>query len=118
MNLTKWKETYASKLVSAEAAVRHIKSGDRVVTGHAAAEPTCLIDAMVADADRLENVEICHVVTLGEGKYTLPEMAGHFRYNGLFVSASTRKAVNEARADYTTSFRRKFDNPATKALNF
>ena len=104
MNLTNWKETYASKLVTAEAAVGHIKSGDRVVTGHAAAEPTCLIDAMVADAARLENVEICHVVTLGEGKYTRPEMAGHFRYNGLFVSASPRKAVNEARADYTTAF--------------
>lgn len=35
-----WEEIYRSRLTTAEEAVTHIKSGDRVVLGHAAGEPT------------------------------------------------------------------------------
>lgn len=99
-----WKEIYASKVISAQEAISKIKSGDRIVTGHAAAEPTYLIDTMIDNYKSFKNVEISHVVTLGAAKYSHPEMAGHFRYNGLFVSPPTRLAVNEQRADFTTSF--------------
>ncbi|MCQ4726495.1 4-hydroxybutyrate CoA-transferase [Anaerotignum faecicola] len=100
----KWDEIYKSKLVTAAEAVSHIKSGDRVVTGHAAAEPSCLINAMADNYENYQNIEINHVVSLGEGRYVKPEMKGHFHFNGLFLGASTRKAVEEGRADYTTSF--------------
>ena len=53
----KWKEIYKSKLVKPEEAVTHIKSGNRVVVGHAAAEPRVLIDAMVANKENYRNVE-------------------------------------------------------------
>jgi 4-hydroxybutyrate CoA-transferase len=99
-----WKEVYKSKLVSAEEAVKHIKSGDRVVLGHAVGEPLELVDAMVKNKASYENVEIVHMVAMGKGEYTAPGMEPHFRHNAIFVGGSTRKAVNEGRADYTPCF--------------
>ncbi|HHY90173.1 MAG TPA: acetyl-CoA hydrolase/transferase family protein [Clostridiales bacterium] len=99
-----WKELYKSKLVSAEEAVKHIKSGDRVVLGHAVGEPLELVDAMVKNKDSYENVEIVHMVAMGKGEYTAPGMEPHFRHNAIFVGGRTRKAVNEGRADYTPCF--------------
>lgn len=99
-----WKSIYKSKLVSADQAVKNIKSGDRVVLQHAAGEPLTLVDAMVKNKDAYKDVEIVHLVALGKGEYTMPEMSDSFTHNALFVGASTRKAVNDARADFTPCF--------------
>lgn len=99
-----WKTLYKERCVTAKEAVAHIKSGDRVVTGHAVGEPSYLIDAMVSEADRLKGVEIVHMVAMGKSEYAKPEMAEHFRHNALFVGGSTRTAVKEGRADYTPCF--------------
>lgn len=99
-----WKSYYATHLTTAEEAVRHIKSGDRVVVGHACGEPSHIVDAMVANAAAYRNVEIVHMVAMGSGDYCKPEYAENFRHNALFVGSSTRRAVEEGRADYTPSF--------------
>ena len=97
-------ELYKSKCVSAEEAVKHIKSGDRVVVGHACGEPSALLDAMVANKEQYENVELVHMVAMGKAEYCLPENAKHFRHNAIFVGGTTRKAVEEGRADFTPVF--------------
>jgi len=99
-----WTEYYQSKIVSAQDAVTVIKSGDRVVLGHACGEPQLLVDAMVDRAAKLENVEVVHMVAMGKGKYCLPEYSKSFRHNALFAGGPTRKAVAEGRADYTPCF--------------
>lgn len=81
-----------------------LRAGDRVVTGHAAGEPTYLIVTLVENYEMYENVEICHMVSLGEGKYTRPEMKGHFVFNGLFLGAGTREAVAQGYANYSPGF--------------
>jgi 4-hydroxybutyrate CoA-transferase len=96
-----WVHEYQRKLCSAEEAVKSIGSGDRVVLGHAAGEPRILVDAMVRNAEGLENVEIVHMVALGEGAYCLPRYAGVFRHNALFAGANTRTAIHEGRAVFT-----------------
>lgn len=96
-----WKELYRKSLTTAEEAVKHIKSGDRVVAGHACGEPEVLIDAMVANAAQYKDVEIVHMVAMGPAKYCKPEMAEHFRHNSLFLGGSTRKAIEEGRGDFT-----------------
>ena len=101
MNLS---EIYKSKLISASEAVKHIKSEDRVVIAHAVGEPKDLVKAMVNNHENYHNVEIVHMVALGPGEYTNSEMKDHFRHNALFIGASTRKAVNERRADFTPCF--------------
>ena len=60
-----WKEVYASKIVTADEAISHVKSGDKIALTHACGESQCLTNALVAQADRLENVEILHIASRG-----------------------------------------------------
>ena len=99
-----WKTYYETHLTTAEEAVTHIKSGDRVVVAHACGEPSYLLDAMVANASAYRDVELVHMVAMGKGAYCAPEQAGHFRHNSLFVGGSTRKAVESGQGDFTPCF--------------
>lgn len=101
-----WRVEYADRMCSAEEAVSHIKSGDRVVVTHACGEPVILTDAMTACAGQYqyENVEVVHMVAMGKAGYCAPEMSRHFRHNGLFLGGTTRNAVTEGRADFTPVF--------------
>jgi 4-hydroxybutyrate CoA-transferase len=90
--------------MSAETALKQVKSGDRVVVGHACGEPPTLVDALVARAPELKGVEIVHMVAMGPAKYAQPGMEGSFRHNSLFVGATTRKAISEGRALHTPCF--------------
>ena len=101
-----WKELFADKLCTADEAMSHIRSGDRVVVAHACGEPVALTDAMVANAEKYgyENVEVVHMVAMGKAGYCAPEMRDHFRHNGLFLGGSTKDAVAEGRGDFTPVF--------------
>ncbi len=99
-----WRNLYQHKLKTADEAVKVIQSGDRVVIGHACGEPQALVAAMVKRAPELRDVEIVHMVAMGKAQYAQPGMEASFRHNALFVGASTRKAVEEKRADYTPCF--------------
>lgn len=99
-----WKEIYKSRLCTAEEAVKSIKSGDRVAFAHAVAEPTALVNAMVANAAAYKNVEVCHMVTLGKGEYTKPEYKDNFTFNGWFTSPSTRNSIAEGHGEFTPVF--------------
>ena len=50
-----WKETYRSRQATAEEATAYIKSGDRVIVGHACGEPSYLLDVMVQHAEAPPN---------------------------------------------------------------
>lgn len=101
-----WKEVYKQKICTAKEAVSHIHSGDRVVVAHACAEPVILTDAMTEAAEKYDwkEIEVVHMVAMGKAGYCAPEMSAHFRHNALFVGGSTRKAVEEGRADFTPVF--------------
>ena len=96
-----WQEIYKSKLTTAEEAVSHIKSGDRVVNGHATGEPQELLRAIVANKESYQNVEIVHMVAMGKAEYCLPENARHFVHNSFFAGGTSRKAIEEGRAKFT-----------------
>ena len=99
-----WKVLYASKLMTADEAVRQIPDGSRVFFGHAANEPPVLVDALVRNYEQYKDVEIVHWVPMGKGEYCDPKMKGHLRHNAMVVGGPTRKAVQEGRADYTPFF--------------
>ena len=44
-----WKKIYEDRKMSADEAVKLIKSGDTVVLAHCVAEPVAVVDAMVAN---------------------------------------------------------------------
>ncbi len=95
---------YSAKFVTAQEAVKVIRSRDRVYIHSGCAYPKLLVDAMAARKDELFDVEICHLMVFGDAPYMKPEMEGHFRHNGFFLGANTRKQVNEGRADFLPIF--------------
>ena len=96
-----WKSIYESRLCSADEAVRAIKSNQRIFMTGNVSVPQKLLAALVKYAPDLENVELCQALSIAPGDYVKPEMEGHLRINTLFISANVRKAVQEARADFT-----------------
>jgi 4-hydroxybutyrate CoA-transferase len=99
-----WVDDYKEKLMTAEEAVSVIKSGDRVYISGNAATPYALMHALAKRRNELEDVELVHVLLMGEDPLSRPEMEGHFRHNSLFVGPADRKAINEGRADYIPIF--------------
>ncbi len=105
-----WVDDYKKKLVTAEEAVSTIKSHDRVYISGNAATPYVLMKALASRKDELQDVELVHVLLLGEDPLSRPEMEGHFRHNSLFVGPADRKAINEGRADYIPIFLHQIPN--------
>lgn len=95
-----WHEIYQQRLTTAEEAVKVIKSGDRVVPGHAASESEYLVAHMVKRYKELQNVIIVEGVSLGSSPYCNPEMEGHFVLNSMFLGPHTREAVWDRRGDF------------------
>jgi acyl-CoA hydrolase len=89
---------------SAEKAVEAIKSGDRVYMHGMGAFPQLLVNAMVARASELRDVEIVHLHTEGDASYTKVEYKDSFRLNNFFIGANVRQAVDQGRADYIPIF--------------
>ena len=96
--------TYKIPIVSAAEAVSCIQSGNRVFIHSVAQTPHQLIAAMVAQADRLRDVEICHIHTEGPLPYLESQYAGIFRANAFFIGANMRKQLNEGHGDYVPIF--------------
>ena len=94
-------ETYKSRIVTPEEAVRKIKSNQRLFLTGNCSVPQKVLAALVDYAPQLENVEICQALSIGPADYVEPPMQGHLRVNTMFVSANVRKAVHEGRADFT-----------------
>lgn len=97
-----WMEAYESRVTTAEQAIGEaVESGDRIFLTGNCSVPQRLMEALVDRAPELEDVEICHALTLGSGDYVAPEMEGHIRANSLFIGPNVRAAVQEGRADFT-----------------
>lgn len=99
-----WHNEYRQKVVSADASVKLIKSGDTVYIHSNAAAPQVLIDAMVKRAPELRKVKILHILTLGKAEYAKAEYSESFDLHALFIGPNVRDAVNEGRADYMPVF--------------
>jgi 4-hydroxybutyrate CoA-transferase len=99
-----WKQEYRAGCMCAAQALKAVRSGDRVWVQAGCGTPSPLVEALVARARELRDVEIVHMITLGSADYTRPEYEGHFRHRGLFLGANVREAVAAGRADYTPIF--------------
>jgi acyl-CoA hydrolase len=99
-----WLTDYNAKLRTAADAVAMVSSGDRVYYGGNAAIPQTLVRALAERRDELHDVQLNHVLLLGDDPLSAPGMEGHFRHNSLFVGPADRQAVNDGRADYVPIF--------------
>ncbi len=96
-----WADQYKKKVVSAQEAVRAVQSGNRIFLTGNCSVPQVILAALVEYAHQIQNVEICHALTLGSADYVAPEMEGHLQVNTLFIGDNVRQAVQEGRADFT-----------------
>ena len=96
-----WEIEYKKKLRTPEEALRCVRSGMRVYSHPGCAEPEVLVKALIQRGSELEDVEIVHLMTMGDAGYIAPELEDHFRHNAMFIGGNVRKAVNDGRADYT-----------------
>ncbi|MCX7744828.1 MAG: 4-hydroxybutyrate CoA-transferase [Flavobacteriales bacterium] len=90
--------------VTADEAVRKIRSGQRVFVHGGAMHPLPLTEAIVRRASELKDVEFVHLHTEGPAPYADPSLAGSFRINSFFVGGNVRQAVNEGHGDYIPVF--------------
>lgn len=95
-----WLDQYKKKQVTLDEAVSVVKSGDRIFVSGNAATPTLLATGLAGRKDELRDVEINHILVLGDDPLSKPGMEMHFRHNSLFVGAADRQAIEEGRSDY------------------
>lgn len=81
-----------------------IRSGYRLYFGSHGACPHALIGEFLKESHRFSDLEIVHILTLGEAPWTKPEYAGSMRVNSFFLGANTRDVVNRGDADITPCF--------------
>ncbi|MBI5021859.1 MAG: acetyl-CoA hydrolase/transferase family protein [Ignavibacteriales bacterium] len=99
-----WVYQYKEKLTTPEQAVTTVKSNDHIFISGNAATPFQLVEALAARKDELRNVEVNHVLLIGDDPFTKPGMEKHFRHNSLFVGPADRLAINDGRSDYVPVF--------------
>src|SRR4051812_4811863 len=90
--------------ISAEEAVKVVRSGDRVFIHGSAATPVHLISALQQRYQELQDVELVSITSLGDVDFDHPLYRESFFMNSLFVSANTRSVVNSPWGDYTPIF--------------
>ncbi len=94
------------KAISAEEAVKVIKTGDRVHLSSVAVTPHKLIKAMVERGRNKEfyDVKIQHIHVEGTVDYANPEFEGIFVSEQFFVGGNLRKQTQAGYADYIPVF--------------
>lgn len=92
------------KIVSAQEAVKVIKSNDRVYLQAAAAAPQVLIKAMTERFEELRNVEVCHLHIEGDAPYANPELRESFHVNSFFIGPNVRHTLAAGNGSYTPVF--------------
>ena len=94
------------RYVTAEDAVKVIKSGDRVHLSGVAVTPHKLIRAMVerGRAGEIYDVKIQHIHIEGAVEYANPEFEGIFDSQQFFVGANLRRQTQAGYADYIPVF--------------
>jgi len=94
------------KFISADEAVKVVKSGDHIHFSSVASAPKILIDALMrrGDTGELRDVRIHHLHTEGSAPYTDAKYEGVFFHQAFFVGGNVRKSVQAGYADYIPIF--------------
>jgi 4-hydroxybutyrate CoA-transferase len=96
-----WQEYYHSRIISADDAVKLLKKGDLIVSGHATGEPQLLPAALAANQDCVEGIIVYHGIALGPAPYCGENIdPKHVEHLTIFAGNKTRKAVQEQRARF------------------
>jgi 4-hydroxybutyrate CoA-transferase len=96
---TDWRAQLGAKLVTAEEAVNHIHSGDRVVISIAQSTPLTLCTALAARLMELENVVVNHGAAIFS--WDLPGLGERFRIESFYLTLIDRPLYLRGAVEYT-----------------
>ncbi len=94
------------KFVTAEEAVKVIKSGDNIHLSSVASVPQCLVEAMCARGENgeIRDIHVHHLHTEGPAPYSGSKFDGIFQLDSFFVGANVRRDTQSGFADYIPVF--------------
>lgn len=92
------------RVADIKTALSAVSSGQRLFVHAGAATPNALLAELVRQRERLHDVELIHLHTVGDAAYADPEYAAHFRVTNLFVGPNLRRRVGQANIDYLPCF--------------
>ncbi|MBS1753291.1 MAG: acetyl-CoA hydrolase/transferase C-terminal domain-containing protein [Ferruginibacter sp.] len=90
--------------VTAKEALSIIESNTRVFIHGSVCTPIYLLNELVKECNRLQQVELVSITLKGDLEIVKPAYSNCFHMNSLFVSAPIRAAVAEGRADFVPVF--------------
>jgi len=93
-----WHAALGAKLVTAEEAVSHIKSGDRVTMSISHATPFTLCAALAGRLMEIEDVVLNHSASLFN--WELPGLGERYRFESIYLSPIGRDLFADGRADF------------------
>jgi 4-hydroxybutyrate CoA-transferase len=93
-----WRAQLGSKLVAAETAIAHVKSGDRITLSIAQATPFTLCAALAGRLMELENVVVNHSAALFS--WDLPGLGDRFRLESFYLSPIGRELFAPGPAEF------------------
>lgn len=91
-------------MMSLKEAIQKIPNSGRVFIQGAAATPTRLIEEMIRQAERFDQLELMHLHTMGSAPYADTTYSKNFRVTNFFVGANLRKSIDYERVDYLPCF--------------
>lgn len=87
-----------------ETIFQDVQSGQRLFIHGGAATPFKLIQDLLQQSHRLNNIEIIHLHTMGDAPYADKKYALNFKIANLFVGANMRDKLDSPRIDYLPCF--------------
>ena len=97
-----WKKLYQEKLQTPAEAVKLVNSGDRIFIGTASGIAFQLCDALYGRKDELEDVVICHGMTMRVLPFFEKEAAGHFSTVSYFAGSGERVGIRNGQTKFTS----------------
>jgi acyl-CoA hydrolase len=81
-----------------------VRPGSRVFLGSYAAVPLALADSLLTQYRELIDVELVHLLTLGDSPWGDEKYHGHINANSLYIGPGVQSALAAGRADYTPAY--------------
>ncbi len=99
-----WKEKYKSKITTAAAAMKLIKSGNSIFIGTGCGQPQHLVNALVEHSSGITDAHVVHLLTMGTAPYADDKFREKFKMNTFFIAENVRDSLARGIGDYTPIF--------------
>lgn len=100
MKMTDWKSTYEKRKTTVEQAIHSIQSYNKVFLAPFCNEPQTLVEELVRQKDRLQEVSLYNIVIGSPCIYADSECLSHFKIRTFLSSAQLKQAFINKACDY------------------